>query len=300
MNTDIRMVAVDPISHPAFIEAERFFRAFERRFSRFLPDSELSQLNRSTGAAFVASDEMLSLLTLALEMHRRTDGLFDPCVLTALEAAGYDRSFELVPADGEEAQQPIGATRFALVSIDVRGNEVRLPPGARIDLGGIGKGYAVDRAAELLAPLVDVLIDAGGDIAARGDGPDGDGWVVSIADPFDADRDLTTLRLHDEAIATSTTLRRRWRRSGEQRHHLIDPRTGRSADTDLVQVSVIAPSAVEADVFAKCALILGEERGVHLIDTHGYAACYVRTNETLSATGAWPQDATIAVERKTS
>jgi thiamine biosynthesis lipoprotein len=179
------------------------------------------------------------------------------------------------------------APSFAHVAINAARSEVRLPAGARIDLGGIGKGYAVDRAVELLSPIEAFLVDAGGDIAARG-GLDAEGWIVSIADPCEAERDIAVVRLRDEAIATSTTQRRRWRRGSEVHNHLIDPRSGSSTNNGLAQVSVIAPTAVEADVFAKSALILGEHDGARLIEDAGFSALFVRRDGTRSTIGRWP------------
>lgn len=290
MNTDVRLFAMDPVAHTTFAGVQQFFADFEARFSRFRLDSELSRLNRDAGVLFAASHQMITLLALAMTMHRRTNGVFDPCMLPALEAIGYDRSFELVQPFAAEPVAPIAtAPSLAHVAFNASQRGVRLPPGARIDLGGIGKGYAVDRAIELLTPLRDLLIDAGGDIAARGHGPDGDGWVVSIADPFDAARDLAVVRLHDVSIATSSTQRRRWRRGDDVHHHLIDPRAARSVNNGLAQVSVIAPTSAEGDVFAKSALILGERDGTRLIADAGFAALFVRTDGTRSTIGRWPE-----------
>jgi thiamine biosynthesis lipoprotein len=286
MNTVVRLVAFSADAGAAFEDAERYFASFEARFSRFLADSELSQLNRAGGRAFAASADMIELLTLAMAMRERTGGIFDPFVLPALEHAGYDRSFELIAEDATNGVAPTAAPS-ARVEMDT-GGTVRLAAGVRIDLGGIGKGYCVDRVAEKLAGVRDFVVDAGGDIAARGRGPDGDGWVIAVADPFDDVRDIGSVRLHDEAIATSTTMRRRWRCGGEIRHHIMDPRTGRSAVSDLVQVSVIARSAAEADVYAKAALILGSIEGATLLRDAGLAALLVDGRSRCSTIGNWP------------
>jgi thiamine biosynthesis lipoprotein len=290
MNTVVRVIARGGDVRAAFDDAEREFTAFEARFSRFRDDSESSRLNRSGGHPFAASGEMIALLELAAAMRARTGGVFDPCVLPALEAAGYDRSFEQVARDGgdDAAGSGVLAPCGDGYAIDGVRATVRLSPGARVDLGGIGKGYCIDRVMGVIAPLRDFVVDAGGDVAARGDGPDGRGWVVSVADPFDETRDIGVVRLYDEAIATSTTMRRRWRRGGEVRHHIIDPQTGRSAVSDLVQVSVVARSAAAADVYAKCALILGSRDGAELIRDAGMTAMFVDADGRRSTIGEWP------------
>jgi thiamine biosynthesis lipoprotein len=292
MNTDIRIfaMAAEAEATRAFCAAaEDATLAFEARFSRFLPDSELSALNAADGVPVRVSAGMFALLECCLAMHKRTAGVFNPSVLAALEAAGYDRSFERVdPIDRAPAVPSTPALPFDRIALDAATREVRLPGGMRLDLGGIGKGYAVEEAMALLAPARNVLVDAGGDIAAQGDGPDGDGWIVAVADPWDAAADIATVRLHGEAIATSTIMRRRWLRGAEVRHHIIDPRAGTSAKSGLAQVSVIAPSAIEADVFAKCALILGERKGAWLIEATGCAALFVREDGRPAATSRWP------------
>jgi thiamine biosynthesis lipoprotein len=292
MNTDIRIFTRGNGTARAHVAAaDDAIHAFEARFSRFLPESELSALNGAAGAPVRVSAAMFALLERCRSMHARTGGVFNPAVLPALAAAGYDRSFERVdPIGAAPATPSTPAPPFDRIALDVATREVRIPAGMRIDLGGIGKGYAVEQTIALLAPAHDALIDAGGDIAARGNGPDGDGWIVAIADPWDPASDIAAVRLHDEAIATSTTIRRRWLRDRDVHHHIIDPCTGASAQSGIAQVSVIAPSAVDADVFAKCALILGETDGARLIDANACAALLVRDDGSCIATSRWPSD----------
>ena len=121
-----------------------------------------------------------------------------------------------------------------------------------------------------------------------GDGPDGDGWLVGVANPLNEDENLDVVRLRGQALATSTVTRRRWQRDGRWLHHLIDPRTGEPTLTDTLSVSVIAPSAVEADVFAKVALLLGSEKGKRFIEAQGAHALFVGSAGSCQATGEWP------------
>jgi thiamine biosynthesis lipoprotein len=228
----------------ALESAEREFERVEALLSRFRDDSELSELNRV--GRIEAGDDLLAVVELALDARERTGGRFDPTVHDALVAAGYDRTFEEVAADG-------GATAVAARCggrVRVTGRTIELEPGTRLDLGGIGKGYTVDRAAAILSAAGPALVDAGGDIAARGR-PDALGWRVGV--------EHLTLALEDLAVATSGRDRRRWVRDGEERHHLIDPATGRPAQTDLLRVSVVAETAVEAEVLAKSLFLAGEQ-----------------------------------------
>jgi FAD:protein FMN transferase len=227
-------------SELALARAEREFERLEALLSRFRPDSELSALNRS--GALDAGDDLAAVTRLAIDARERTNGRFDPTVHDALVAAGYDRTFDEVAREGE-ARPP----RACGGRIRVDGGRIELEPGFRLDLGGIAKGYAVDRACTLLGEAGPCLVNAGGDLAGRGRL-----WPVGVET---GDGELT-LGLEDGALATSGRDRRVWRRGGREAHHLIDPETGAPAAGDLVRVTVFADTAVEAEVQAK-AIFLG-------------------------------------------
>jgi thiamine biosynthesis lipoprotein len=286
MNTSVEVRVADPAYTPLLARAERLFSDVEVRFSRFRPHSELSRLNRSGGG--VVSPEMLALLQRARRLHQETGGVFDPCVLPALAAAGYDRSFEQVRDRGHMAVAQRPTATFADVMVDVAASRVTLPAGAMLDLGGIGKGYAVDRAAELLRPARHALVNAGGDIFALG--TPGVGWPASVMHPLNGEV-AGEINLRDEALATSTTAVRRWRAGGVEMHHLIDPRTGAPARTGVIAASVVAPEAVIADVYAKTALILGLDEGGALLMRRGYPGLFVLNGGGVVATPAWRERA---------
>ena len=213
---------------------------------------------------FRASPALLHLVHVALEFARRTDGLFDPTILRDLERAGYDRSFELVRG-APSAPSPAPHASWRDVRVDEAARAVQLPTGAGIDLGGIGKGYAVDRVARILG--TPCLVNCGGDVFAAGRPSDEGSWLVGVSDPFDQQRDLMVLRVADRAVATSSTVNRRWvAPGGVPKHHLIDPRTRTPSESDAVQVTVVAPTVTEADVMAKVALLLGAEDGVRYLN----------------------------------
>ena len=253
MGTDVELFLAaepGPGSDAALHAAEQEFERVEALLSRFRPDSELSALNRESRLA--AGEDLLTVVELALEAREQTHGRFDPTVHDALVAAGYDTTFEEVAREGASIGSAAGGCGGGVVVDRTRGT-VELERGTHLDLGGIGKGYTVDRAAAILSTAGPALVDAGGDIAAVGR-PDPLGWRVGI----ETAENTLTLALADAAVATSGRDRRHWRRDGEERHHLIDPRTGRSADADLVRVTVIESTAVEADVLAKSLFLAGE------------------------------------------
>ncbi|MDE3096173.1 MAG: FAD:protein FMN transferase [Chloroflexota bacterium] len=295
MNTDVRLFLRDYQQAGALASAERIFHEVEERCSRFRTDSELSILNACAGHAVAASAELFDVLAHAQRYGRLTDGIFEPAVLPALEAAGYGRSFDLIAGRNLTLAASAPARHsIAELRLDRRRQAVRAPAGLRLDLGGIGKGYAVDTAAAHLRPLRDYLVDAGGDIFAAGNGPDGDGWLVGVASPFEMAPDLGVVRLHDEALATSTTAVRRWRRNGRWQHHLIDPRTGAPVENDVLSVSVCARCAMDADVFAKAALILGRDDGARFLEAHGAAALFVMVDGGTYASARWRMGAAAA------
>ncbi len=265
MTTEILFAAEGRPEHVrlGFREAKAVIRNGERRFTRFSPDSELMQLNRSAGEWWQVSSEMFDVLEDAKTYVAPTDGLFNPAVLPALVASGYDRSIELLPEDGSGpagAASPIVPPDFAQLEMDPDGHRVRLPRGMQIDLGGIAKGWLATQAAECIAAYADsCAVSAGGDITVIGLPKDADGWSVGVEDPREPDQDLATLTVRSGSVATSSVAKRKWRQGGEQRHHIIDPRTGHPAQSPWLSVTVVAPSATEAEAFAKACLIGGPQ-----------------------------------------
>ena len=291
MNTDISVISTDATRGRAAAAAESMFAAIESRFSRFRPSSELCRLNALAGTTIEVSAEMLDLLLLAQHYCRITGGVFEPAVLPSLRAAGYDRSFEAIADMPTAVAPPPSAPRGSILDVvlDAAAMTACLPEGVQIDVGGIGKGYAVDRARELFEPGAGLVIDAGGDIYAGGDSADCRGWWVAVAGPGDEDADLDVVNIRNEAIATSSVLKRRWKRGEHSAHHLIDPRTGAPAAGEIVSVSVIAPSASEADVYAKTALILGREEGTLFLESRALAGLFVFKDSSIEVTAAWPE-----------
>ena len=264
MNTDVGIWLWNPSRQVDRLmqHAMQRFEEAEAELSRFRPDSGLSRLNAAAGLGPQTVSPLLwTALNRAVEAARQTLGLFDPTVLDLLRAAGYDRSFELLDGSsdtlGPSAKPSCGWHQIRFY--DSVG-QVELPAGVGIDLGGIAKGWTVDRVAVSLATHGPVLVDAGGDIRAVGM-PGGEPWPVAVQDPFDETRDCAVLALNGGAVATSSIGRRRWQRNGQTMHHLIDPRTGQPSDSDLHTVTVLADTAEEAEVSAKTVLMLGTQAG---------------------------------------
>jgi thiamine biosynthesis lipoprotein len=235
----------------------------EAHLSRFLPESELSRLNARAGQPVVVSPLLYQAIAAALDGARRTAGLYDPTILDALEAAGYDRSFAAPLADvAPTAPLVAPAASWRDIQLHPAARAVTLPPGLRLDLGGVAKAWTAERVADRLAPYGPCLVDAGGDVAVRGCLPGQAGWPIGVTDPRQPDTDLALLLLQDRGVATSGIDYRRWQRGGEQQHHIIDPRTRRPAATDLLTATVVAADAAEANLHALVALLLGARAGL--------------------------------------
>lgn len=279
-------------ANQALAAGERFFAQTEARLTRFDPNSELSRLNRAAGQPFGASSLLYGLAADALAWRERTGGIFDPAVLHSLIAHGYDRTFSAVAARQAEAAEAAGADdqppsappdlpRPKSSGVDssgvqfLPGRRILLPAGVGLDLGGIAKGWTIQQVAHRLGMWGPCLVDAGGDIACTGITPDGP-WVVTVADPLDEESDAAVMGLSNGAVATSSRVKRRWQHAGKPAHHLIDPRTGAPAETDLLSVTVTGVKLPDVEIHAKCALILGAQRGLAYLEQQvGIAALLI-------------------------
>jgi FAD:protein FMN transferase len=257
MGTEIELLVHADGADSALDAAEQEFHRLEALLSRFRPDSELSRLNRD--GVVEAGHDLLRVVTLSLDGRERTGGRFDPTVHDVLVAAGYDRTFDEVAS---VVRSDTWSPPSAGGEVTLDGARIELEPGVRLDLGGIGKGYAAERAAELLATAGPCLVNAGGDIAVR----DGS-WPVGV--------DTLTLELSNCGLATSGRDRRHWRRGDRELHHLIDPKTGEPADSDVLRVTVVASDAVEAEIAAKALFLSGAEGARTEADAAGMPAVIV-------------------------
>jgi thiamine biosynthesis lipoprotein len=270
MNSAIVMAAegeANTLAH-GFAQARSFIEAGETRFTRFSETSELAKLNRSSGTWFQASPEMFDVVTQARDFAEETEGLFDPMILDVLESAGYDKSMDEIRAHGvsTSTRSAIPArSDFREIQLDLAARSIRLPIGSRIDLGGIAKGWIAEQAALRLSEYAEAcVVNAGGDLFAIGSPSDQPSWPIGLEDPRAEAQTLAVLGVQSGAVATSSIMKRRWQQGDRIQHHLIDPRVGQPANTDWLSVTVAAPHAVLAEVFAKVLLIVGSSDAVRL------------------------------------
>ncbi|MDT8305130.1 MAG: FAD:protein FMN transferase [Anaerolineae bacterium] len=290
------------VAAPAFRRVEALFEEMEATLSRFRPESELMRLNGQRQQFVRVSPQLWAVADAALSVAAETGGLFDPTVLPALVAAGYDRDFSAL--DGRPSESGVEAQkRYPSLWRQVRRDRQRralwLPAGAALDLGGIAKGYTASLAVRLLAEVGPSLVDAGGDITA-GSAPRGlPGWPIAIAKPGPhADEDLVQLWLAEATVATSGIDYRHWQANGRQAHHVIDPRHGAPAQTDLLAVSVLAVDAVTAEGWATAALVAGRRTAYRLLSKRKLAAVLVARSGTVQITPAMEACLAEGAERR--
>src|SRR4051812_21127833 len=256
----------------------------EARWSRFRPDSEVTALNRAAGARTTVSAETALLVERSVEAWHRTDGAFDPTVLPALVAAGYDRDFSSVSEHASAAAPPVVAP--GCDGIAVGDASVTLPVGVQLDPGGIGKGLAADLTVDLVmhAGATAACVNVGGDLRVAGRPEPDERWSVTLEHPLGGS-DLGTIRLHDEALVSSWRTRRTWSGEDGPRHHLIDPRTGAPAWTGLAGVTVLGADAWWAEALATALFLAGPEGAREIAEHHAVSALLVRDDGAVRGFG---------------
>lgn len=275
MNTTVQLAADADSAQveKGFQAARDFIDACERRFTRFSGDSELSCLNRSSGNWFRASPELIELVSMAQKFHNQTRGLFDPAILTDLRRLGYDKSMDEIRVSSrisgenpryESPREVFLAQRerpvFQLVKIDPDESRIWMPSEMQLDLGGIAKGWIAEKASVILSEYSSTCaVNAGGDMYLIGLPAGQDFWEIGLEDPLRPEQDLAILKIKSGALATSSVTKRTWIQNNTQRHHLIDPRTGLPVETEWLSMTVIAPHAATAEVYAKALLIAGKQ-----------------------------------------
>lgn len=256
-----------------------WFEAWEQSLSRFRTDSELSRLNRTVDQPVTVSQTLWDVFQACKEADQMTGGLVTPTVLDAVVSAGYDRTFDDLPTSRTFVDMWTEIHPLSLVVCDEATRSICLPPGIRLDLGGVAKGWAAHQAAERLKNSGPALMNAGGDIAISGPRASGEAWLVGVTNPFEPGEDVAMLHLERGGVATSGKDRRRWMQGDILQHHIIDPRSGQPAITDVLTATVIAPTVMEAEAAAKAVLILGSGAGMEWLETDSGLAGLLITDD---------------------
>ena len=275
---------------------ERVVGEFDHACSRFRGDSELSAVNAAAGAAVRVGPLLLEAVTVALRAARLTGGDVDPTIGRALISLGYDRDFAALPGGSRDGLPAVGAQPVAsvpgwrTVTVDPERSTIRVAGGVSLDLGATAKALAADRAAAEASAAAGcgALVSFGGDLAIAGPAP-AEGWRIRVTDDHRAGFDAPGqwILLSSGGLATSSTAVRRWRTGSGTAHHLVDPLTGRSADSVWRTVSVSAGTCLDANIASTAAIVRGEKAAPWL-EALALPSRLVRTNGTVLHVGGWP------------
>jgi thiamine biosynthesis lipoprotein len=261
----------------------------EQRWSRFLPESEVTRLNWGAGTTLPVSADTIRLVETMTRGWYATSGAFDPTLLGTLVELGYacSRGNSTLCTSLPAGTRACGRTDAIVVDPDRR--EITLPVGTAIDPGGVGKGLAADIVAgELIATgALGALVEIGGDLRVLGTAPDQSAWLISVDDA--TGRDDVVIALADGGAATSTTRLRTWGSGGDQRHHLLDPTTFAPSTTGTVSCTVVAGSAAWAEVFTKVAFALDPSEALLVFENRSLAASITTESGPPLTTTMWNQ-----------
>jgi len=270
--------------------------ALDAACSRFRPDSELVRLDSRGGRPTAVSPLLAGAVDAALRGALLTDGDLDPTVGRAMESIGYDRDFASLPAVGEALRITVHhVPQWQQIELDEAAGLLTVPAGIRLDLGATAKAWAADRSAARIARALScgVLVSLGGDIAVAGEVPAG-GWSIRVQEAAGDGLAPTqglggVIAIRGGGLATSSTTARRWQRGGDVMHHILDPRTGRPADSEWRTVSVAAGSALDANIASTAAIIRGTSATRWLAGL-GLPSRLVAVDGSVTTLAGWPED----------
>lgn len=277
-----RLVAA---ANAAFEEIDRL----DRQMSNYSQGSDLTHINRTAAKAKVRVEkELFELLKLALDYSRTTDGTFDITVGPLMKVWGFFKGQGRLP-EPNELKTVLAKTGYAHVTLDTRARTIRFDrEGVELDLGGIAKGYAVDKAAEILreSGVTAALITCGSSIVAIGAPPGEPSWRVDVSNPLDPSNRLTSIELKDQALSTSGCYEKIFTLNGKTYCHIMDPRTGYPIQ-EMLSATVLTPRGVDAEVFSKALMVLGVEKAKNFVKQRKdirAILCYRQADGTVEST----------------
>ena len=283
MDTVMNITAYGKDADAAVVECVQYINDLEAKISRTREESEIAALNRADGETTVLSEQTADILSDALTIADRTGGAFDPTVASLSDLWKIGTEEARIPKKKEirEALETVG---YQHVLQD--GTSVAMQAGTRIDLGGIGKGYAADHVVEILRKhgVERALVSLGGNIYAVGSKEKGLNWTIAITDPDDEQAYLGTLSVSDTSVVTSGDYERYFEQDGKRYCHIFDSTTGYPAETDLRSVTVVSPNSTEADGYTTALFVMGHDKAVEFCEKNGLQAVLVRDDHTVYVT----------------
>lgn len=265
MDTVMSLTAYGAHAKEALEAAETEISRLDKLLSISSESSDIYQVNQNGSGEL--SEDTRELLASALEFFQETDGVFDCTIEPIMEAWGFTTHDYRVP-DSSELSGLLPLVDASAVSLN--GDQVNLPSGVRLDLGGIAKGFTSSRVMDIFAQngVTSGIISLGGNVQTLGRKPDGSLWRVGIQDPGDLNSMFAVVKVADEAVITSGAYQRYFEQDEVRYHHIIDPRTGYPADSGLTSVTIISPDGTLADALSTSLFIMGPEKAAAFWQQH--------------------------------
>ena len=245
--------------------------------SKTIPGSDVWRINHANNISAAVSEHTINILRLAMEMYDASEGRFNIAIGSVMKLWDFNDGSGCLPSEKSLAEA-LGNIDCGLICLS--GCSVRIPDGMQIDLGGIAKGYIADRVVEYLREngVQSALVNLGGNIITIGQKPDGVPWKIGLQVPFTdrsyRDKYWSTVDCINESVVTSGSYERGFQKDNRWYHHIIDPDTGMPSDTNILSVTVCAPSSLLADALATSLFLLGEKKGMDLAKQYGVDVAY--------------------------
>lgn len=264
------------------LKAEEEIKRLDAVFDRGNENSDIYRINKNKSAA--VSDETAEIIRKALDISEMTDGAFDITTAPVTDLWGFYGGNFRVPSN-EELNAALSSVGYKNIRLD--SNKVSIPESFSLDLGGIGKGFASDSVINILrgCGVSSAIVSLGGNVQALGQRPDGEAWSVGITDPDDKSRLLGKVKVSDKAVITSGGYQRFFEKDGKTYHHIIDPKTGKSAESGLVSVTVIAESGALSDGLSTALFVAGLDKSAEIWHKYGgFDAVFAENNGNIYVT----------------
>jgi len=266
MNTfmTIQTYGKNPAKTNALIKEK--INLIENNLSTTIKESEISKINSSNGASTIVSNETAELINFAKKMAEKTDGALNPSLYPIIKAWGFTTGEYKVPSE-QTIENLLPLTNYK--NIQVSESEVKLEDNMMIDLGAVGKGFAGDKAIEILREnnVKSALLDFGGNIQTLGYKPDGSEWTIGIKNPLEANT-VAALKIHDKAVITSGGYERYFTAGDKTYIHIFDGKTGYPVDNDLLSVSIVCESGRYGDALSTALFVMGVKKAEEYWKTH--------------------------------
>lgn len=266
-DTPVTIAVYDQKSDDVLTQAFLMCRDLDQQYSKTKAVSEVSILNEMQGNPYEASDELIQILELSIKYSKLTNGLFDITTYKLTELWDFKNTNPKVPSQ-EDINNTLASTGYENIIID--GNYVTLLNGAKIDLGGVVKGYAADEVRKYLiqSGVKNATISIGGNIIAIGNKGNNENWTVGVRDPFAGENvAIMSLEVEDLTVVTSGPYERNFVIDGITYHHILDPKTGYPSNSDIISVTIITETSVVADLLSTSTFLMGIEDGMELIES---------------------------------